>query len=79
MCGRIAQSRAVADYLETIAWNSYSLPDALGPRYNVPPGTKPLTFHGLSGDSEVARLFWGYKPVGVQARTGEQRPPKHHP
>jgi len=63
MCGRIAQSRAVADYLETIAWNSYSLPDVLGPRYNVPPGTKPLAFHCLAGDPEVSRLFWGYKPL----------------
>ena len=53
----IAQSRAVADYLETIAWNSYSLPDSLGPRYNGPPGTEPLAFHCLAGDPEVTRLF----------------------
>ncbi|MDQ2139899.1 SOS response-associated peptidase [Alcaligenaceae bacterium B3P038] len=63
MCGRIAQSRAVDDYLETIAWNSFSLPDALDPRYNVPPDTKPLAFHCLAGDPEATRLFWGYKPV----------------
>lgn len=56
MCGRIAQSRAVADYLETITWNSYSLPDALGPRYNVPPGTKPLTFHCLTNAFPLRNL-----------------------
>lgn len=63
MCGRIAQSRAVADYLETIAWNAYSLPEALGLQYNIPPGTHPLALHRLDNQPAVTRLFWGYKPV----------------
>ncbi|MYZ44233.1 OB-fold protein [Schauerella aestuarii] len=66
MCGRIAQSRAVADYLETIAWNSYSLPDTLGPRYNAPPGTKPLAFNCMDRDPEATQRFcanYRKKPV----------------
>lgn len=66
MCGRIAQKSAPEDYVE-ILWPNARLifDDVAGPRYNIPPGTRPLTMHRLVGQAEaLARLPWGYKPHG---------------
>ncbi|KAK51010.1 SOS response-associated peptidase family protein, partial [Bordetella bronchiseptica] len=66
MCGRIAQKSAPEDYVE-ILWPNARLifDDVAGPRYNIPPGTRPLTMHRLVDQAEaLARLPWGYKPHG---------------
>ena len=64
MCGRIKQARSLSEYEEHFRWNprkTFDLDGAL--KYNVPPGTRPITLHRLGDGSEQAdRLFWGYKP-----------------
>jgi len=67
MCGRIVQKNNRDDYLETLirAPRAGELfpPDPVGPRYNIPPGTRPLTLHEFQdGTIQVERIFWGYKP-----------------
>lgn len=64
VCGRIKQARNPADYLETLRWNPRAILDVQdGPKYNVPPGTRPIVFHRLGDGAEQAdQLFWGYKP-----------------
>lgn len=68
MCGRIRQARSLEDYQEHLHWNPYTaLEVADGLRYNVPPGTRPITLHRLGDDDDqVERLFWGYRPAGYQ-------------
>ncbi|MFA4914348.1 MAG: SOS response-associated peptidase [Burkholderiaceae bacterium] len=64
MCGRIVQKAGPLDYVETIRWNPRKLADdPAGPRYNVPPGTRPLVMHHITGEPVVDRLFWGYAPA----------------
>ncbi|OZI81411.1 SOS response-associated peptidase [Bordetella genomosp. 6] len=65
MCGRIAQKSAPEDYVE-ILWPNARLifDDVAGPRYNIPPGTRPLTMHRLAGDFEVDRQWWTWRPSG---------------
>ncbi|AOB29920.1 hypothetical protein AKI39_03280 [Bordetella sp. H567] len=67
MCGRIVQKNNPDDYLEKIirAPRAGELfpPDPVGPRYNIPPGARPMAFHRFSGGQlEVERIYWGYKP-----------------
>lgn len=64
MCGRIRQARTREEYEERFRLNPGKLFDDSGRlRYNVPPGTRPLTFHRLGdGSEQTDRLFWGYKP-----------------
>lgn len=64
MCGRIRQAGDGEQYMETMNWNPRMiLDDDKRLRYNVPPGTRPVTLHRLGDGSEQAdRLFWGYKP-----------------
>jgi len=63
MCGRIVQKSGPADYVEMIRWNPRHLSvDPTGPRFNVPPGTRPLVMHALDGEPSLERLFWGYAP-----------------
>ncbi|MFY1914825.1 hypothetical protein ACOTB6_24940 [Achromobacter xylosoxidans] len=38
--------------------------DPAGPRYNIPPGTRPLTMHRLAGEFEVDRQWWTWRPSG---------------
>lgn len=70
MCGRIRQAREAVDYGEMLRWNPRQLlADARQPRYNVPPGTRPIVLHRLGDGSEQAdNLFWGYKPVWSDGR-----------
>ncbi len=65
MCGRIRQAGDGEQYGETLRWNPRTiLDDDKRLRYNVPPGTRPLTLHRLGDGSEQAeRMFWGYKPA----------------
>jgi putative SOS response-associated peptidase YedK len=66
MCGRIKQSKSdMVDYMETMRQNDYTiLAEADGPRYNVPPGTRPAVIHRLdAGKWIMDRLFWGYGPA----------------
>ncbi|WP_313620692.1 SOS response-associated peptidase family protein [Achromobacter sp.] len=51
------------DYVERIFTNqSQIFADATGPRFNIPPGTRPLALHGLAEGTEgMARLPWDYK------------------
>lgn len=64
MCGRIRQAGDGEQYMETLNWNPRAIfNDIQGPKYNVPPGTRPLTLHRLGdGSEQVERMFWGYKP-----------------
>ncbi len=64
MCGRIRQAGDGEQYGETLRWNPRTiLDDDKRLRYNVPPGTRPLTLHRLGDGTEKAdRMFWGYKP-----------------
>jgi len=63
MCGRIVQKSGPMDYVERIFSNMTQVfADPAGPRYNVPPGMRPLTMHRLAeGTEAMTRLPWGYK------------------
>lgn len=51
MCGRIVQKSGPLDYVERIFPNPRRvLTDPAGPRYNIPPGTRPLTMYRLAGE-----------------------------
>lgn len=65
MCGRVSQKSDPSEYVEIIRWDPMSIVNlGEGPRYNVPPGTRPLVFHRIGdGCEHTERLFWGYKPV----------------
>ncbi|OWT68919.1 MULTISPECIES: SOS response-associated peptidase [unclassified Achromobacter] len=69
MCGRIVQRRNINDYLEKIIraptpGEIFGV-DLVGPRYNIPPGTRPLVIHGFGKDApQFERIFWGYTPSG---------------
>jgi len=63
MCGRIVQKNGPIDYFEVIRWNPRQLGvDPTGPRFNVPPGTRPLVLHLMQGEPAFDRVFWGYAP-----------------
>ncbi|HEY9269998.1 SOS response-associated peptidase [Achromobacter sp.] len=63
MCGRIVQKSGPMDYVERIFSSmTHIFVDPAGPRYNVPPGTRPLAMHRLAEGAEaITRLPWGYK------------------
>jgi putative SOS response-associated peptidase YedK len=63
MCGRIVQKSGPLDYVERIFTNLGQIfADPTGPRFNIPPGTRPLALHRLAEGAEaMARLPWGYK------------------
>src|SRR3546814_192 len=65
MCGRIRQAGDGEQYMETLNWDPRALfDDEKRLRYNVPPGTRPVTLHRLGDGAEQAeRMFWGYKPA----------------
>src|SRR3546814_6195713 len=65
MCGRIRQAGDGEQYMETLNWDPRALfDDEKRLRYNVPPGTRPVTLHRLGDGAEQAeRRFWGYKPA----------------
>ncbi|CAM4226433.1 SOS response-associated peptidase [Bordetella muralis] len=64
MCGRIVQKSGPMDYVERIDTNWATIfDDPVGPRYNVAPGTRPITAHRLiDGTEQMMRLPWGYQP-----------------
>lgn len=63
MCGRIVQKSGPLDYVERIFPNPRRVfDDPAGPRYNIPPGTRPLAMHRLAEDFELERLPWGWRP-----------------
>ncbi|MCI1839185.1 MAG: SOS response-associated peptidase [Achromobacter ruhlandii] len=63
MCGRIVQKSGPLDYVERIFPNPRRVfDDPAGPRYNIPPGTRPMAMHRLAGDFELERLHWGWRP-----------------
>jgi len=64
MCGRIKQARDEVDYMETLRTDVSTILDPEpGPKYNVPPGSRPMVFHRLGdGSDQVDRIYWGYKP-----------------
>ncbi|QAA93549.1 hypothetical protein CKA81_06635 [Pollutimonas thiosulfatoxidans] len=64
MCGRIRQAGDGEQYMETMNWDPRALfDDEKRLRHNVPPGTRPLSFHRLGDGAQHAdNLFWGYKP-----------------
>lgn len=65
MCGRIVQKSGPLDYVERIFTNQGKIfADPAGPRFNIPPGTRPLTLHRLAGADELERQFWTYRPQG---------------
>ncbi|MFY1912752.1 SOS response-associated peptidase [Achromobacter xylosoxidans] len=63
MCGRIVQKSGPLDYVERIFPNPRRVfDDPAGPRYNIPPGTRPMAMHRLAGEFELDRLSWGWRP-----------------
>ncbi|MFH7109523.1 hypothetical protein [Achromobacter xylosoxidans] len=57
MCGRIVQKSGPLDYVERIFPNPRALfSDPTGPLYNIPPGTRPMAMHRLTGDFELESL-----------------------
>ncbi|MBR8657103.1 SOS response-associated peptidase [Achromobacter sp. Marseille-Q0513] len=65
MCGRIVQKSGPLDYVERIFPNLHRIfDDPAGPRYNIPPGTRPLTMHRLAGAFDLDRQHWGWRPSG---------------
>lgn len=65
MCGRVVQKSGPLDYVEQIFTNQGKIfADPAGPRFSIPPGTRPLTLHRLSGADELDRQFWTYRPQG---------------
>lgn len=65
MCGRIVQKSDPLDYVERIFTNqSQVFADPTGPRFNLTPGTRPLTLRRLAGSDELDRQFWAYRPQG---------------
>lgn len=64
MCGRIQQKYTPYDYQERLDWRPRDLfVDVDRLKYNIPPGTRPITFHRLGdGAQQTDCLFWGYKP-----------------
>lgn len=65
MCGRIVQKSGPLDYVERIFPNLRRVfDDPAGPRYNIPPGTRPLTMHRLAGDFNMDRQWWTWRPSG---------------
>lgn len=63
MCGRIVQKSGPLDYVERIFPNPRRVfDDPAGPRYNIPPGIRPLAMHRLAGEFELGRLPWGWRP-----------------
>lgn len=63
MCGRIVQKSGPVDYVERIFPNLRRVfDDSAGPRYNIPPGTRPVAMHRLAGDFELELLPWGWRP-----------------
>ena len=65
MCGRIVQKSGPLDYVERIFPNVHKIfSDPAGPRYNIPPGTRPLTMHRLAGEFELDRQWWTWRPSG---------------
>lgn len=64
MCGRIKQAEELDEYGRRIRWDLDVAARGDGPRYNVPPGTRPIVLHRLGdGAQQADRLFWGYKPA----------------
>lgn len=65
MCGSIVQKSGPLDYVERIFPNLRRVfDDPAGPRYNIPPGTRPLTMHRLAGDFNMDRQWWTWRPSG---------------
>lgn len=66
MCGRIRQARSLNEYQEHLRWNPYTALEVDdGPKFNVPPGARPITLHRLNNSAEHAdRMVWGYRPAG---------------
>ncbi len=63
MCGRISQFRDVEQYWAQLPLHPFVEHMEFERSVNVPPGTRPLIFHGLNGERpQSALLFWGYKP-----------------
>lgn len=66
MCGRITQYENFETYTGQLNWDCLHdmQPDTRQPRFNVPPGTRPLVLHRLdAGAGQAHTLFWGYKPA----------------
>ncbi|WP_216083720.1 hypothetical protein, partial [Paenibacillus riograndensis] len=75
MCGRIVQKSGPLDYVERIFPNPRRVfDDPSGPRYNIPPRTRPLTMHRLAGAFEVDRQWWTWRPSGSKSPMKCTRP-----
>ena len=59
MCGRIVQKSGPMDYVERIFPNQHQIfTDSAGPRYNVPPGTRPHRLPLCAREAGGARCFF---------------------
>ena len=67
MCGRIVQKSGPLDYVERIFPNVHKIFSDPA-RYNIPPGTRPLTMHRLAGEFELDRQWWTWRPSGSSTR-----------
>lgn len=65
MCRRIVQQSDPMDYMTPFLPRlDRIITDPIGPRFNVWPGSRPLTLHCLDGSEELERQHWGYRPPG---------------
>lgn len=70
MCGRISQSREPDEYFANIFTNMHGLFSLERPyaTHNVPPGSKPLVIHQLTGEPAIGRWHWQYVPPWAERK-----------
>ncbi|VFR81122.1 Gifsy-2 prophage protein [plant metagenome] len=69
MCGRIVQKSPPMEYVSQVfASEDLVFQDPAGPRYNIPPGTRPLALHRLGGAVDLDRQYWSWRPQGSKYR-----------
>jgi putative SOS response-associated peptidase YedK len=65
-CADESPNTATDEYIAALGWIPSDALIPVDPRYNIPPGTKPMVLHRLEGDPKIDRIFWGYKPTGYK-------------
>lgn len=65
MCGRIYQPSSAREYLDALGLPTGASMRSIGDglRFNIPPGTTPITLCITGEIATATRTFWGYKPI----------------